>query len=121
MKNYKCLLYLIFILAISFSCQTESEKRIEIATKDFIRFIDSVTKHKKEDAKKNWESIEKNFEEKLKALNMRIDSVEETSEFESKIDSATLQFEAYRESVLKNDVLPSFEHNLEKEYPNSLK
>ncbi|WP_158728147.1 MULTISPECIES: hypothetical protein [unclassified Flavobacterium] len=106
MRNFKKHLYLLVILIISISCQTESEKKIEIATNDFIRFIDSVTKYKTEDAQKNWSTIEKDFEQKLNALNLRIDSSEGTTEFESKIDSASEKFESYRKSVFKNYSYP---------------
>ena len=71
---------------MSISCQTKSEKRIEIATIDYIHFIDSVTEYKKEEAQKNCS--------------------EGKSEFEGKIDSATEKFESYRKAVFKDNIDP---------------
>ncbi len=104
MKNLKKHFYLLLVIIMSISCQTKSEKRIEIATIDYIHFIDSVTEYKKEEAQKNWKTIEKDFEKKLNALNLRIDSSEGKSEFEGKIDSATEKFESYRKAVFKDNI-----------------
>ena len=49
MKNLKKHFYLLLVIIMSISCQTKSEKRIEIATIDYIHFIDSVTEYKKEE------------------------------------------------------------------------
>ncbi|QZK90892.1 hypothetical protein K5V07_10465 [Flavobacterium sp. CHNK8] len=98
---------------MSISCQTKSEKRIEIATNDYIHFVDSVTEYKKEEAQKNWKTIEKDFEKKLNTLNLRIDSSEGASEFEGKIDSATDKFEIYRKAVFKGYADPDINHYLD--------
>ncbi len=113
MKNLKKHFYLLLVLIMSISCQTKSEKRIEIATNDYIHFVDSVTEYKKEEAQKNWKTIEKDFEKKLNALNLRIDSSEGTSEFEGKIDSATDKFEIYRKAVFKGYADPDINHYLD--------
>ncbi|WP_182650775.1 hypothetical protein [Flavobacterium sp. SOK18b] len=113
MKNLKKHFYLLLVLIMSISCQTKSEKRIEIATNDYIHFVDSVTEYKKEEAQKNWKTIEKDFEKKLNALNLRIDSSEGASEFEGKIDSATDKFEIYRKAVFKGYADPDINHYLD--------
>ncbi|WP_144892898.1 hypothetical protein [Flavobacterium tiangeerense] len=113
MKNLKKHFYLLLVLIMSFSCQTKSEKRIEIATNDYIHFVDSVTEYKKEEAQKNWKTIEKDFEKKLNTLNLRIDSSEGASEFEGKIDSATDKFEIYRKAVFKGYADPDINHYLD--------
>jgi hypothetical protein len=99
---------------MSVSCQTKSEKRIEIATNNYIHFIDSVTDYKKEEAQRNWKTIEKTFEKKLNALNLRIDSSESASEYESKIDSATEKFESYRKEVFNDYAYPDADHYLQR-------
>jgi Skp family chaperone for outer membrane proteins len=113
MKNLKKHFYLLLVIIMSISCQTKSEKRIEIATNDYIHFVDSVTEYKKEEAQKNWKTIEKDFEKKLNALNLRIDSSEGASEFEGKIDSATDKFEIYRKAVFKGYADPDINHYLD--------
>ena len=65
MKNSIPLLGL-FLLVISFtSCKTETEKKAEIVTDNYIRFVDSVTHKTTADAAANWSNIEKYFENEV--------------------------------------------------------
>lgn len=91
-----------FLTAISFtSCKTETEKRAEIVTDNYIRFVDSITDKTGADASANWSTIEKYFEKKSNELNSTIDNLDDTSAFDAKIDSATAKYEAFRNSIRK--------------------
>ena len=101
MKNSIPLLGL-FLLVISFtSCKTETEKRAEIVTDNYVRFVDSVTHKTTADAAANWSTIEKYFEKQSNELNCTIDNLDDTSAFDAKIDSATAKYEAFRNSILQ--------------------
>ena len=91
-----------FLTAISLtSCKSETELKAEIVTNNYIRFVDSITDRTTADASANWSTIEKYFEKKSNELNIAIDNLEDNDAFDSKIDSATAKYEAFRKSILK--------------------
>lgn len=90
-----------FLIAIAFaSCKSEDEKKAEIATATYVRFVDSITQKSSKDVLKNWTAIDSYFEKKSEELNMTIDKLEDNRDFDAKIDSATAQYEAFRNSIL---------------------
>ena len=99
MKNL-ILLYVFLFTTITFtSCQSEQEKKAEIVTTKYVRFIDSVTNKTTADAAANWSIIEKHFEKQSTELNSTLDILEDTAAFDSKIDSATAKYEAFMNSI----------------------
>ena len=99
MKN-SVLLFGFFFLTITFtSCKSEKEKKAELVTNRYVRFIDSVTQKTTADAAANWSTIEKYFEKQSTELNSTIDDLEDTADFDAKIDSATAKYEAFRHSI----------------------
>lgn len=99
MKN-SVLLFGFFFLTITFtSCKSEKEKKAELVTNKYVCFIDSVTQKTTADAAANWSTIEKYFEKQSNELNSTIDNLEDTADFDAKIDSATAKYEAFRHSI----------------------
>jgi hypothetical protein len=98
MKN-AILLFGFFFLFTFTSCKSEKEKKAELVTNKYVRFIDSVTQKTTADAAANWSTIEKYFEKQSTELNSTIDDLEDTADFDAKIDSATAKYEAFRHSI----------------------
>ena len=99
MKN-PVLLFCFLFLTITFtSCKSEKEKKAELVTNKYVRFIDSVTDNTAAAAAPNWPTIEKYFEKQSTELNSTIDELEDTADFDAKIDSATAKYESFRHSI----------------------
>jgi hypothetical protein len=90
-----------FLIAITFtSCKSEDEKRAEIVTNDYVRFVDSIIHKSDVDALANWPTIDNDFEKKTNELNIEIDKLEDSHDFDAKIDSATAKYEAFKISII---------------------
>lgn len=98
MKNVILLFGFVFLFTFT-SCKSEQEKKAELVTNRYVRFIDSVTQKTTADAAANWSTIEKYFEKQSTELNSTIDDLEDTADFDAKIDSATAKYEAFRHSI----------------------
>ena len=91
-----------FLITIAFtSCKSEQEKKAETVTNNYVRFVDSITNKNAVDALTNWSTIDKYFEKKSNELNIEIDKLEDSHDFDAKIDSATAKYEAFRNSILQ--------------------
>lgn len=101
MKKLILLLGILSITIIFISCKSENEKKAEIVTNNYVRFIDSVTNINYLDAIANWKTIEKYYEKKSDQLNTKIDRLEDTSVFDAEINPATAKYEALRNSILQ--------------------
>ncbi|MFV8442759.1 hypothetical protein [Flavobacterium sp. LB2P44] len=101
MKKLMPLLGILSIAITVTSCKSENEKKAEIATNNYIRFIDSVANISSIDALTKWNTIEKYFEKKSDQLNTKIDRLEDTTVFDSEINPATAKYEALRNSILQ--------------------
>ena len=99
MKNSVPLLVLFLLVIFFTSCKTETEKRAEIVTANYVRFVDSVTHKTTADAAANWYNIEKYFEKQSNELNCTIDNLDDISAFDAKIDSATAKYEVFKNSI----------------------
>lgn len=99
MKNSIPLLGLFLLVIFFTSCKTETEKKAEIVTANYVRFVDSVTHKTTADAAANWSNIEKYFEKQSNELNCTIDNLDDTSAFDAKIDSATAKYEVFKNSI----------------------
>ena len=88
MKNAILLFGFLFLFTFT-SCKSEKEKKAELVTNKYVRFIDSVTQKTTADAAANWSTIEKYFEKQSTELNSTIDDLEDTADFDAKIDSET--------------------------------
>lgn len=99
MKSSVLLFGFFFLTIIFSSCKSEQEKKAELVTNKYVRFIDSVTHKTTADAAANWSTIEKYFDKQSNELNSTIDDLEDTAAFDAKIDSATAKYEAFRHSI----------------------
>lgn len=99
MKNALVLFGFLFLIITFTSCKSDKEKKAELVTNKYVRFVDSVTQKTTADAAANWSTIEKYFEKQSTELNSTIDQLENTAAFDAKIDSATAKYEAFRNSI----------------------
>ncbi|RDI53762.1 hypothetical protein [Flavobacterium glaciei] len=99
MKNALALFGFLFLIITFTSCKSDKEKKAELVTNKYVRFVDSVTQKTTADAAANWSTIEKYFEKQSTELNSTIDQLENTAAFDAKIDSATAKYEAFRNSI----------------------
>lgn len=101
MIKFKHLVGILVIIAALNSCKSNEEKRAEVVTNNYIRFIDSVTTNGTIDALTNWNAIQKCYEKKSNELNLQIDMLEDTTIFDEKINAATSKYETFRNLIVE--------------------
>ncbi|MBQ0908223.1 hypothetical protein KBJ98_05860 [Flavobacterium sp. F-328] len=99
MKNAAKLIVLLTLCFTIISCKSEAEKKVEIVTNNYVRFVDSVTSRNKADAKANWNKIEKAFEKKTIELNFKMDNLEDSKNLGVKMDSATKKYKSFKQAL----------------------
>lgn len=99
MKNASIILLILLLNIFFLSCQSEAEKKVEIVTNDYVRFVDSVTSRNKADAKANWNKIERAFEKKTTELNLKMDNLEDSENFGAKMDSASKKYKSFKQAL----------------------
>lgn len=86
-----------FIILIAFSsCKSDQQKKAELVTNDYVKFVDSIANQGTNNITRNWNEIAKDYEEKSKELNSEIDKLEDITIFDDKIDPATEKYEVIR-------------------------
>ena len=86
-----------FIILIAFSsCKSDQQKKAELVTNDYVKFVDSIANQGTSNIIRNWNEIAKDYEEKSKELNSEIDKLEDITIFDDKIDPATEKYEVIR-------------------------
>ena len=86
-----------FIILIAFSsCKSDQQKKAELVTNDYVKFVDSIANQGTSNITRNWNEIAKDYEEKSKELNSEIDKLEDITIFDDKIDPATEKYEVIR-------------------------
>lgn len=99
--KYSIPLFGLSLITIPFtSCTSEQEKTVQVGTDNYVRFVDSVVNLNTDSAQANWNRIEKDFDKKSTQLNIEIDKLEENHDFDAKIDSATVKYEAFKISII---------------------
>ena len=101
MKNLATLLTLFVLLVTFTSCKTDQQKKAEIVTNNYVKYIDSVTKKGISNAIIDWNHIAKGFEKKSNELNIEIDKLENVKRFDDKINPATAKYEDFRNIVFE--------------------
>ncbi|UFH45241.1 hypothetical protein LNP27_08835 [Flavobacterium galactosidilyticum] len=94
MKTIAALLSFFTILITFSSCKSDQQKKAELITKNYVKFVDSIASQETTNITKNWNEISKDFEEKSKELNTEIDKLEDITIFDDKINPATEKYEA---------------------------
>lgn len=98
----------LFLITIPFaSCTSEREKTAQIVTDNYVQFVDSIVNLNTDSAQANWNRIDKDFEKKTSQLNIEIDKLEDSRDFDAKIDSATAKYEAFKISVILQKIRAS--------------
>ena len=85
------------------SCKSDQQKKAELATTNYVKFVDSIAQQGTANIIMNWNEISKDFEQKSKELNTEIDKLEDITIFDDKINPATAKYEAFRNLALKNE------------------
>ena len=85
------------------SCKSDQQKKAELATTNYVKFVDSIAKQGTGNIIMNWNEISKDFEQKSKELNTEIDKLEDITIFDDKINPATAKYETFRNLALKNE------------------
>ncbi|SHM12132.1 hypothetical protein [Flavobacterium xanthum] len=101
MINFIHLVGILIIANALHSCESNEEKKAEIVTNNYIRFIDSVTTSGTNDALTNWNTIQKCYEKKSNDLNLQIDLLEDNTIFDEKINAATSKYETFRSLIME--------------------
>jgi len=101
MKYSILFLGLVISSTILFSCNTSNDQQAEVATNNYVRFIDSVVKKGKENGIKNWNGISKEYEKKSTELHFEIDKLENDTILDEKINIATAKYETFRNQTLE--------------------
>ncbi|WP_188050164.1 hypothetical protein [Flavobacterium sp. GP15] len=96
MKTFKILLSLAIITLSFSSCKSDQQKKAEIVTNNYVRFVDSVTNIGRINAVENWNAIAKSFDKKSNELNIEIDKLEDVTIYDKKINPATAKYENFR-------------------------
>ena len=97
-------LFSFFIILMTFSsCKSDQQKKAELATTNYVKFVDSIAQQGTGNIIMNWNEISKDFEQKSKELNTEIDKLEDITIFDDKINPATAKYEAFRNLALKNE------------------
>ncbi|MFE3870799.1 hypothetical protein ACFX5F_06140 [Flavobacterium sp. ZS1P70] len=98
----------LFLITIPFaSCTSEREKTAQIVTDNYVHFVDSIVNLNTDSARANWNRIDKDFEKKMSQLNIEIDKLEDSRDFDAKIDSATAKYETFKISVILQKIQAS--------------
>ena len=103
MKNPAPIVGFLMILIAFTSCKSDQQKKAEIVTNNYVRFIDSVTNKGTIDAVNNWKKIAKDFDKKSSELNIEIDKLEDVKIFDKRINPATEKYEAFRNLIHENN------------------
>jgi hypothetical protein len=104
MKYSTLLIGLIIPYILLFSCNTTTDEPAEIATNNYVRFVDSVVKKGKENGIKNWNGISKEYDKKSNALHIEIDKLENNSILDEKINRATAKYETFRNQTFEEKI-----------------
>ncbi|MEM0543112.1 hypothetical protein WFZ85_10840 [Flavobacterium sp. j3] len=89
LKTFTTLTVLLSII----SCQNPQEKKTEELANNYVKFVDSVANIDQEQAIENWDAIQKMNENKTAELNIEVDKLEDKTQLNAKIDSATIKYE----------------------------
>lgn len=81
------------IIAFLTSCQNPQEKKTEELADNYVKFVDSVANINQEQAIENWDAIQKMNENKTAELNIEVDKLEDKTQLNAKIDSATIKYD----------------------------
>ena len=87
------------------SCKSEQEKKTELLTNNYVKFIDSLVNVGTDAAAAKWDNIEKDFDKKTDELNIEVDKLEDKSTLERIINESTVKYEVFKSEAIKKKVL----------------
>ena len=94
-----------FIILITFSsCKSDQQKKAELVTNNYVKFVDSIANQPTNSITRNWDEISKDFEEKSKELNTEIDKLEDITIFDDKINPATEKYESLTNQAFQEEI-----------------
>lgn len=95
-----------FLILVAFtSCKSEQEKKTELLTNNYVKFIDSLVNVGTDAAAAKWDNIEKDFDKKTDELNIEVDKLEDKSTLERIINESTVKYEVFKSEAIKKKVL----------------